>query len=300
MKDMSLPATDRPRRSVLYMPGSKARALEKAKTLAADALILDLEDAVTPAEKPAAREMVADAVRGGGYGGREIIIRINGFDTEWGDDDLAAVAATGPDAILVPKVESAAMVLDAAERMTKAGAPDTTALWAMMETPLGMLNAADIAAASPRLTCLIMGTNDLVKELGAAHTPDRAPVAAALGHCMLAARAHGLAIIDGVYNAFKDDDGLRRECEQGLAMGFDGKTLIHPAQLDVTNDVFAPSEDDIASARRQVEAFSEVEAAGQGVAVVDGRIVENLHVAAARQLLARAEAIAALELELRG
>ena len=290
-------ANARPRRSVLYMPGSKERALEKAKGLSADVLILDLEDAVTPAEKDAARQMVVEAVKGGGYGGREIVIRINGLDTEWGADDLAAAASCGPDAVLIPKVESAAMVHDVEARLSAAVAPEGMSIWAMMETPLGMLNAAEIAGASKRLACLVMGTNDLVKDLGAAHTADRLPVVTALGLCMLAARAYGQVILDGVYNAFKDEDGLRASCEQGKAFGFDGKTLIHPAQLDVTNQVFGPSADEIALAERYVSAFAEAEAAGQGVAVVDGRIVENLHVETARALLARAEAIRALEAE---
>ncbi|MEO1495012.1 MAG: CoA ester lyase [Pseudomonadota bacterium] len=285
----------RPRRSVLYMPGSKARALEKARTLPADGLILDLEDAVAPAEKAAARDMVADAVAARGFGQREVIVRINGLDTDWGADDLKAAVAAGPDAILVPKVESAAQVQDVVARMEAAGASETTALWAMMETPRGMLAAAEIAAASPRLTCLIMGTNDLVKDLGARHTETRLPVITALGLCMLAARAHGLAIIDGVYNAFKDQAGLHGACVQSREIGFDGRTLIHPAQIETANQVFAPSDEEISLARRYVEAFAEAEAAGQGVAVVDGRIVENLHVETARDLLALAEAIADLE-----
>ena len=289
--------TARPRRSVLYMPGSKPRALEKARGLAADVLILDLEDAVVPAEKAAARQQVLDAISEGGYGSRELVIRINGLDTEWGADDLAAAAMSGADAVLIPKVESAGMIADAVAKLDAAGAPATLSVWAMMETPLGMLNAAEIAA-SPRLACLVMGTNDLVKELDAAHTETRLPVITALGLCMLAARAYGLAIVDGVYNAYKDEDGLRASCLQGKEMGFDGKTLIHPAQLAVTNEVFAPSSDDIALAERYVAAFAETEAAGQGVAVVDGRIVENLHVETAKKLLNRAEAIAKLEKEL--
>ena len=289
--------TARPRRSVLYMPGSKPRALEKARGLSADVLILDLEDAVVPAEKVAARQQVLDALAQGGYGSRELVIRVNGLDTDWGADDLVAAATSGADAVLIPKVESAAMLLDVVARIDAAGAPETLAVWAMMETPLGMLNAAEIAA-SPRLVCMVMGTNDLVKELDAAHTETRLPVITALGLCMLAARAYGLAIVDGVYNAYKDDDGLRAACLQAKEMGFDGKTLIHPAQLAVTNEVFAPSSDDIALAERYVAAFAETEAAGQGVAVVDGRIVENLHVETARKLLRRAGAIARLEEEL--
>lgn len=295
MTDTALDASTRPRRSVLYMPGSKARALDKARGLSADALILDLEDAVVPAEKAAARDLVVAALAEGGYGKRELVIRINGLDTDWGEADLTAAAKAGPDAILVPKVESAAMIRDIEGRMNAAGAPPTTAIWAMMETPLGMLNAAEIAAASPRLTCMVMGTNDLVKDLNAAHTDLRLPVITALGLCMLAARAHGLTILDGVYNAFKDEDGLRASCVQGREMGFDGKTLIHPLQLAVTNEVFGPSSEQIALAERYVAAFAEAEASGQGVAVVDGRIVENLHVETAKRLLALAAAIETLE-----
>jgi len=297
---MSTAATDRPRRSALYMPGSRPRALEKARTLPADCLIFDLEDAVTPAEKAAARQTVAEALATGGYGRREVVIRINGLDTEWGADDLTAAASSGSDAVLIPKVESAAMVRDAEARLEAAGAPGAMKIWAMMETPLGMLNAAGIAASSPRLACLVMGTNDLVKELGAAHTRARLPVITALGLSMLAARAHGLAILDGVYNAFRDQGGLRAACGQGREMGFDGKTLIHPDQLAIANEVFAPSADEVALAERQLKAFAEIEATGQAVAVVDGHIVENLHVETARALLARASAIAESELETAG
>ncbi|MBB5517040.1 citrate lyase beta subunit [Rubricella aquisinus] len=286
---MTAPA--RPRRSVLYMPGSKSRALEKAQTLPADALILDLEDAVAPSEKEIARALVCDAVRAGGFGQREVVIRINGLDTPWGMDDLTAACAAHPDAILIPKVNSAADLKRPAEQ-----APEGTALWAMMETPRGILNAAEIAAA-PRLACFILGTNDLVNDLHAAHTPDRMPILTALSWCLLAARAEGIACIDGVYNAFKDEDGLRAACLQGRDMGFDGKTLIHPAQLAIANEVFAPSETDLEQARAYVAAFEAAEAAGEGVAVVNGKIVENLHVANARRLLAQAEAIAALEAE---
>ena len=278
----------RPRRSVLYMPGSKSRALEKATGLAADALILDLEDAVSPAEKAAARDLVCAHVAARPFGPREVVVRVNGADTEWGGQDLAAAAAARPDAILLPKVESARDIADA-----HAVAGDI-AIWAMMETPRGILNAAEIAAA-PGLTCLVMGTNDLAKELHASHVAGREPLLTALGHSLIAARAHGLAIIDGVYNAFKDDEGLRAECEQGRAMGFDGKTLIHPAQLAVTNEVFAPSAAALEEARAQIAAHAKVEAEGGGVAVVDGRIVENLHVENARRLIAQADAIAELE-----
>lgn len=286
---------NRPRRSVLYMPGSKERALEKAKTLPADSLILDLEDAVTPYEKANARHLVCSAVRKRGYGAREMVIRINSLETQWGQEDLAAACAAGPDAILIPKVESAQMLNDIEATMKGHGVPDRTALWAMMETPLGMLNAAEIATATPRLGCFIMGTNDLVKDLNAEHTPAREPVITALGLCLLAAKAHGLAIIDGVYNAFKDEDGLRTSCLQGRAMGFDGKTLIHPAQIPVCNDVFSPNDEALDLAQRQVDAFAEAATRGMGVAVVDGKIVENLHVESAQRLLAMAEAIRTME-----
>jgi len=286
---------NRPRRSLLYMPGSKERALEKAKTLPADALILDLEDAVAPDEKSNARQLVSEAVKNGGYGERELVIRINGLDTEWGQDDLAAACAAAPHAILLPKVESAAMVRDIEQQMQSHGAQPGTLLWAMMETPLGMLNAAEIAAATPRLGCFILGTNDLVKDLNAEHTPAREPVITALGLSMLAAKAHGLAIVDGVYNAFKDEDGLRESCLQGRAMGFDGKTLIHPAQIAPCNAIFSPDEAALDLARRQVDAYREATEKGEGVAVVDGKIVENLHVETANRLLAKADAIKAME-----
>ncbi len=281
-----------PYRSVLYMPGSNPRALDKAKSLAADALILDLEDAVAPSEKLRARELVVEAVRAGGYGRRKLIVRINAFSTEWGEADLAAVAACGADAILLPKVDAPGDITAAAERM--GNAPEKTRIWAMMETPLGALEANAIAGAHPRLEGLVLGTNDLMKELGCAARPDRMPLLAALSLCLMAARAHGLVCIDGVYNAFRDDEGLRAECEQGRALGFDGKTLIHPAQIAVANEVFAPTEAELEHARAVVAAFEEAQARGEGVAVLDGRIVENLHVETARRTIARAETIAAL------
>jgi len=287
-----MPNSSRPRRSVLYMPGSKERALEKASTLPADGLILDLEDAVGLAEKETARGMVAEKVRQRPFGKREVIIRINGIDTPWGGADLEMAALAGPDAILVPKVENAAMVQQVAARLANLGAPERTKIWAMMETPLAMLNAPEIAGSSARLSCLVMGTNDLVKELHAEHTETRTAVATALGLCVLAARAYKLSILDGVYNAIQDEDSLRASCIQGREMGFDGKTLIHPAQIAVTNEIFGPSEADLDLARRYVEAFREAEEAGRGVAVVDGRLVENLHVENAKRLLSQAEAIA--------
>ncbi len=285
----------RPRRSVLYMPGSRERALEKARSLPADALILDLEDAVAIAEKDAARALVAAAVRSKGYGRREVIVRINGLDTQWGEADLEMAAFVGPDAILIPKVETVDTVQYVARRLATMGAPEHTKIWAMMETPLAMLRAPDIAGAHERLVCLVMGTNDLVKELQAEHTETRTPVITALGLCLLAARAYKLAILDGVYNAIQDEEALAQSCRQGREFGFDGKTLIHPAQIAVTNRIFAPSEEELDRAVRYVAAFEEAEAQGRGVAVVDGRLVENLHVENAKRLIAQAEMIRALE-----
>ena len=277
----------RPYRSVLYIPGSKPRALEKAKTLPVDAVIFDLEDAVSVEEKENARDTLAAALKEGGYGARVRIVRINGFDTPWGKEDAKAAAAMDCDAVLLPKVSCAAD-LDALAEIT-----GDKPLWAMMETPRGMLNAAEIAA-HPKLQGMVMGTNDLAKELQTRYRADRLPMMAGLGLCLLAAKAEGLIIVDGVYNAFKDDEGLMVESTQGRDMGFDGKTLIHPAQVAVANEAFAPSEDEIDLARRQIAAFEETEAAGQGVAVVDGKIVENLHVVTAREILAKADAIAAI------
>ncbi|UWQ84253.1 HpcH/HpaI aldolase/citrate lyase family protein [Leisingera caerulea] len=277
----------RPYRSVLYIPGSKPRALEKAKTLPVDAVIFDLEDAVSVDEKPNARATLAQALEAGGFGARMKIVRINGLDTEWGREDAIAAAKMDCDAILLPKVNSPAD-LDALAEIT-----GDIPLWAMMETPRGMLNAAAIAA-HPKLQGMVMGTNDLAKELQTRYRPDRLPMMAGLGLCLLAAKAEGLVIVDGVYNAFKDAEGLVAECAQGRDMGFDGKTLIHPAQVETANAAFAPTERDIETSRRQIAAFEEAQAAGQGVAVVDGKIVENLHVATAREILAKADAIAAL------
>ncbi|NDK35411.1 HpcH/HpaI aldolase/citrate lyase family protein [Rhodovulum sulfidophilum] len=278
----------RPFRSVLYIPGSKDRALDKARGLPVDAIIFDLEDAVAVEEKPAARTLLAETLKAGGYGSRFRIVRVNGFDTPWGRDDVAAIAGAGADAVLLPKVETTAQLDDLA-----AAIPDVP-LWAMMETPKGILNA-EALAAHPRLEGFVMGTNDLAKELGCRFRPDRLALTASLTHCLLAARAHGIVAVDGVYNAFKDEAGLKAECEQGRDLGFDGKTLIHPAQIAIANAAFAPAEAEIDLARRQIAAFEEAERAGQGVAVVDGRIVENLHIVTARETLAKAAAIAELE-----
>jgi (3S)-malyl-CoA thioesterase len=282
----------RPYRSVLYIPGSKERALEKAMGLAADAIIFDLEDAVSPDEKSAARDLVARVLTDWDFGSRARIVRINGFDSAWGRDDanaMDAAMARGAkiDAILIPKVNRAADLDAVAEAVPGAD------LWAMMETAAGMLNAAEIAA-HPRLKGMVMGTNDLAKELNSRFRPDRLAMQAGLGLCVLAARAHGKVIVDGVFNAFKDEAGLRAECEQGRDMGFDGKTVIHPAQLEIANAAFAPSADELDLARRQIAAFSAAKAAGQGVAVVDGKIVENLHIVTATATLAKADLIAAM------
>ncbi|UWQ11631.1 CoA ester lyase [Aliiroseovarius crassostreae] len=280
--------SQRPYRSVLYIPGSKERALEKARGLACDAIIFDLEDAVAPDAKIEARATLRAELDKGGYGNRAKIVRINGFDTEWGKEDVAAMVGADIDAILMPKVGSAAQLDELAALI-----PDVD-LWAMMETPMGMLNAAEIAA-HPRLKGFVMGTNDLAKELNTRFRADRLPMMGGLHMCLIAAKAYDVVIVDGVYNAFKDEDGLRAECDQGRDMGMDGKTLIHPAQLAVANDAFAPSDAEIDLAQRQIAAFEEAEASGQGVAVVDGKIVENLHVVTAKGILAKAEAIKALE-----
>ena len=282
----------RPVRSVLYIPGAKDRALHKARSLPVDAIIFDLEDAVAPSEKANARAILSAALAEGGYGARMKIVRINGLDTPWGAEDLGHFAAAKPDAILIPKVETVAQVAQVADALAAAGARDTE-IWAMMETPAGILNANALAQA-PGLTGFVLGTNDLAKELGCRFRADRLPMQVALQTCMLAARAAGIVCVDGVYNAFKDTDGLRAECEQGRDLGMDGKTLIHPAQVDIANEVFAPGTEEIDLARRQIEAFKVAEAAGEGVAVVDGKIVENLHVATATALLAKADAISAL------
>ena len=288
-------ATARPRRSVLYMPGSNARALEKGRSLPADALILDLEDAVAPDAKEQARGQIAEAVTAGGYGRRELAIRVNGLDTPWGRDDVASAAACGPDAILLPKVETAAMVAELEALMAEAGAPEHTAIWCMMETPLGMLNAKEVAGASRRVACLVMGTSDLVKDLQAAHTPQRLPVLTSLSLCILAARAYGQAILDGVHLDLQDDEGFAASCVQGKELGFDGKTLIHPKTIAAANEVFAPSPAEVEQAHKIIAAHAEATAAGKGVVVLDGKLIENLHVEAAQRTVALAGAIAELE-----
>ncbi|MEP5757998.1 MAG: CoA ester lyase [Litoreibacter sp.] len=276
----------RPFRSVLYIPGDKPRAIEKARGLPVDAIIFDLEDAVAPQAKRAARDTLAAELSAGGFGDRYKIIRVNEGDTVWGDDDLAAAIAMAPDAILLPKVENAKTIAD-----IEAAIPATTSIWAMMETPRAILNAPEIAA-HPRLNGFVLGTNDLAKEL---HSTGRAAMVSSLQMCLLAARAEDIIAIDGVYNAFKDEAGLRVESIEGRDMGFDGKSLIHPAQVDVANAVYGPSQEVIELAKRQIAAFEQAEAEGKGIAIVDGKIVESLHVVTAHQTLAKAAAIVALE-----
>jgi citrate lyase subunit beta/citryl-CoA lyase len=287
----------RPRRSVLYMPGSNAKALAKASTLPADALILDLEDSVAPDQKITARERVVQAVRAGGFGGREVVIRVNGPHTPWGDEDLAAAAAARPDAILLPKVDGPGAIMVAARALREAEAPDETRIWAMMETPNAVLSAGSIAsvAADPssRLAVLVMGLNDLAKETRAKLTPGRPTMTAWLASCVVAARAHGVDILDGVYNDIQDLDGFRLECLQGRDMGLDGKTLIHPSQVDICNQVFAPTSAEVESAAAIIDAFALPENAGKGVIQLNGRMVELLHADMARRTLAIADAIAA-------
>lgn len=278
-------------RSVLYMPGANDRALEKAKSLPCDGLILDLEDSVAPEAKPAARDAVCAAAASGGYGRRTVTIRVNSLGTEWHDADLAAAAQAGPAGIVVPKVNSAEEVRGLVAAMEKAGAPEHTRLWAMVETPEAIFNAREIAAASDRLAVIVMGTNDLVKELYAEHVPGRAPLLTSLSLALLAARAAGVQILDGVYNDVKDTEGFLAECVQGRQMGFDGKTLIHPGQVEAANEQFAPSAEAVEDARGLIEAF---ENAGSGVATYKNKMIENLHVESARRTLTIHEAITAL------
>jgi citrate lyase subunit beta / citryl-CoA lyase len=281
----------RPRRSVLYMPGANTRALEKAKSIAADALILDLEDAVAPDAKPEARQNVVAAVASGGYGSKELTIRCNGLDTQWGADDLRAAAEVGPAGVVIPKINSVDELLRVEEALTAAGAPAHTKIWAMLESPHAVMRAYDICAASDRLAVLVMGTNDLAKELRCAMVPGRAPLMHGLSVCLNAARAAGKVILDGVYNAIDNAEGFAAECRQGAEMGFDGKTLIHPSQVDPCNTAYSPTAQEIDYARRVIAAFDEAVAAGKGVVTVDGRMIENLHVDNARRVLAVAAAI---------
>ena len=282
----------RPRRSVLYMPGANERALEKAKTIDADALILDLEDSVAPDSKTQGRANVVAAVESGEYGHRELAIRVNSLGTEWHDDDIKAAAAAGPDAILVPKVESAEQVRQLVAAIEAGGAPAYTQLWAMIETPRALLHAEEIAAAHERLAVIVMGTNDIVNETYGLHVPGRNPVVlASLSWTLLAVRAAGKVIIDGVYNDVKNEEGFAAEARQGREMGFDGKTLIHPAQVEPCNEAFSPSEADIERAQGLISTFEEAKSAGQGVVTFNNKMVEELHVRDAKRILAFAQAL---------
>jgi citrate lyase subunit beta/citryl-CoA lyase len=275
------------------MPGSNARAIEKARTLPADALILDLEDSVAPDAKPAARDQVCAAVHDGGFGNREVVVRTNGLDTPWGRADLEAAAKAGPDAVLLPKVNDAGMIGNANAMLEAAGAARETALWAMLETPIAILRAQEIAGAGGRLRCLVMGTNDLAKELGAVPTEARTPIITSLSLCLLAARAFHLPIIDGVYNDIQNLEGFEAVCRQGRELGFDGKTLIHPTQIEICNRVFSPAAEAVEEARAVIAAFNTPEARERGVVKLGGRMVERLHLEQAEQLVAMAEAVEA-------
>jgi citrate lyase subunit beta / citryl-CoA lyase len=286
-----MPAVFRPRRSLLFMPGSNPRALEKARSLPADGLIIDLEDAVAAEAKEEARAIVAAALVAGGYGGREIVLRVNQLDTPWGHADLAAAATLPIDAVLLPKVESADRVRVSVSLLDALGAPERLDVWCMIETPLGILEASQIAAASPRLAVLVLGTSDLTKDLHAVATRDRLPLITALGLTMLAARAHGLAILDGVHLDLSDEEGFALVCRQGRELGFDGKTVIHPLQIGPANAAFAPSAAEIEWSRRIIAAHAAAAAAGKGVVQVDGKLIESLHVENARRLLGLAEGI---------
>ena len=285
--------TMRPRRSVLYMPGSNARALDKARSLDVDALILDLEDSVAPEAKGLGREQIAAALTEGGYGHREVIVRVNALSTPWGHDDVRALAKLGADAFLFPKIDSPAQVIEAVTALDAAGAPSGTGVWIMAETPLGILNIAAIAACSPRLRCIVLGTSDLAKDLRARHSPGRIAFVTSLGLCVLAARASGLDALDGVHLDLDDEAGLAAVCEQGRDMGFDGKTLIHPRQITAANRAFAPSAAEIGEARAIIHGWTQAAAEGKGVCRVNGKLVEHLHVIEATRIVALAEAIAA-------
>ncbi|NQV45807.1 MAG: CoA ester lyase [Rhodospirillales bacterium] len=284
-----------PRRSVLYMPGSNARALEKGRTLAADALIFDLEDAVAPDQKVSARQQICDVIGAGGYGMRELLVRVNGFQTEWGYDDLVAMATSGANGVVLPKVESADAIRMAENVLIENGAPDDLAIWCMIETPLGVLHAERIAQATIRIAGFVMGTSDLAKDVYAAHTTERLPMLYSLTHCLLVARAYGLCILDGVHLDLSDNEGFYLSCIQGHELGFDGKTLIHPKTIDKANEVFMPHADEVEWSRRIIAAFAKAQAEGQGVVLVDGKLVENLHVEAAKRSVALSEAIERME-----
>jgi citrate lyase subunit beta/citryl-CoA lyase len=290
-------ATSRPRRSVLFIPGSNPRAPEKARTLPADGLIFDLEDAVAPEAKEGARTIVPAALARGGYGDRELVIRVNAIDTPWGHSDLATAATMPIHAVLLPKVENPDLVALTVSLLDGFGAPERLAVWCMLETPRGILYAREIAAASPRLAALVLGTSDLTKDLHAFPTRDRLPLVTSLSLAVLAARAHGLAVLDGVHLDLADDEGFAAACRQGRELGFDGKTLIHPKQIAAANAAFAPTPEEVEWSRRIIAAHSEAAAAGKGVVLVEGRLIENLHVENARRLLSLAGEIERLSSE---
>jgi citrate lyase subunit beta / citryl-CoA lyase len=285
----------RPRRSALYLPGNKPRALEKGRGLPTDLLIFDLEDAVGPDAKADSRQQVCAAVASGGYQPREVVVRVNGVGTDWHDDDLAAVARSGADGVLVPKVEHGEQVQALTAALEAFGAPPALRLWVMVETPGAFLRAGEIASAGDRLAGMVIGTNDLVNDLHALHVPGRAPILPALALAVLGARAAGKVVLDGVFNDIKDEAGFAAEARQGREMGFDGKTLIHPSQISPANDVFGPSDQELADARKIVAAFDEAEAAGKSVITVDGRMIEGLHVRDAKRIIALAGLISELE-----
>ena len=287
--------TIRPRRSALYMPGANARALEKARTLPADVIIIDLEDAVAPEAKPAAREQACAAIRAKGFGSREVVLRVNGLDTPWAADDLGAAIAAGPDAVLIPKVSSPEQLQAVGNKISRA--PRALAVWAMIETAQAILNIAAVAAsakdASTRLTALVLGTNDIAKETRARFVPGRRPWLTALSQVILAGRAHGLDVLDGVFNDIRDIEGFKRECEDGRDLGFDGKTLIHPTQVEPCNEIFSPSNEEVVAAQRIVDAFALPENKGKGVISLDGRMVEIMHADIAARTVALSNAIKA-------
>ena len=282
----------RPRRSVLYMPGANARAMEKARDLPADALIFDLEDAVAPAEKETARRQVIETLQKGGYGNRELVVRVNGLMTPWGEADVAEMATAGAHALLIPKVENKQIINGVEGRMLTAQAPDAMSIWCMIETPKGVMRAEEIASASPRLGALVMGTSDLAKDLHCLHTPSRGPFMTSLSWCILAARANGLSILDGVHLDLADDDGFAESCRQGREMGFDGKTLIHPKTIAAANAAFAPDDAEVQWSRRVIAAHEEAANAGKGVVLLDGQLIENLHVEEANRIVGLADRIA--------
>lgn len=293
-----MPNTSRPRRSALYMPGANTRALEKARGLACDAIIMDLEDSVAPDSKKQARKQVVAAIEKGGYGKREVIVRVNALDTTWGYKDIVAAATSGADGILLPKTESAHAVRQLEHIMNDCNAPEDMEIWCMVETPRGVLRTELIASASPRVSCLVMGTSDLAKDLHAHHTRERIPMMMSLGHCLLVARAYDLSILDGVHLDLSDGEGFNQSCTQGKDLGFDGKTLIHPKTIDLANDIFGPSLEEVNWSKNIIGAFDAARAKGEGVVVIDGKLVENLHIVEARRIVKMSKRIEDLEADI--